>query len=77
MKIRQHTELEVYKKAFDAAMLIFESVEKVSEGGNVFTYRPDAAFFKIRVCEFSRSLAEAPLQGGFHCEVIRRRERSR
>jgi four helix bundle protein len=24
MKIREHTELEVYKKAFDAAMLIFE-----------------------------------------------------
>ena len=24
MKIQQHTELEVYKKAFDAAMLIFE-----------------------------------------------------
>jgi four helix bundle protein len=24
MKIRQHTDLEVYKKAFDAAMLIFE-----------------------------------------------------
>jgi hypothetical protein len=24
MKIQQHTELEVYKKAFDAAMLLFE-----------------------------------------------------
>src|SRR5215510_14673503 len=24
MKIQQHTELEVYKKAFDAAMLIFQ-----------------------------------------------------
>jgi four helix bundle protein len=24
MKIREHTDLEVYKKAFDAAMLIFE-----------------------------------------------------
>ena len=28
MKIRQHTELEVYKKAFDAAMLIFEVSKK-------------------------------------------------
>jgi four helix bundle protein len=28
MKIQQHTELEVYKKAFDAAMLIFELSKK-------------------------------------------------
>jgi four helix bundle protein len=28
MKIREHTELEVYKKAFDAAMLIFEMSKK-------------------------------------------------
>jgi hypothetical protein len=28
MKIREHTELEVYKKGFDAAMLIFESSRK-------------------------------------------------
>jgi four helix bundle protein len=28
MKIRQHTELEVYKKAFDAAMLLFEGSKK-------------------------------------------------
>jgi four helix bundle protein len=28
MKIREHTELEVYKKGFDAAMLIFEMSKK-------------------------------------------------
>ena len=28
MKIREHTELDVYKKAFDAAMLIFELSKK-------------------------------------------------
>ena len=28
MKIREHTDLEVYKKAFDAAMLIFEITKK-------------------------------------------------
>jgi four helix bundle protein len=28
MKIREHTELEVYKKAFNAAMLIFEMTKK-------------------------------------------------
>jgi four helix bundle protein len=28
MKIRHHTELEVYKKAFDAAMLLFEGSKK-------------------------------------------------
>jgi four helix bundle protein len=28
MKIQQHTDLEVYKKAFDAAMLIFELSKK-------------------------------------------------
>src|SRR6185295_5052883 len=28
MKIQQHTDLEVYKKAFDAAMLIFEMSKK-------------------------------------------------
>jgi four helix bundle protein len=28
MKIREHTELEVYKKAFDAAMFIFEMSKK-------------------------------------------------
>lgn len=28
MKIQQHTELEVYKKGFDAAMLIFELSKK-------------------------------------------------
>jgi four helix bundle protein len=28
MKIREHTELDVYKKAFDAAMLIFELTKK-------------------------------------------------
>ena len=28
MKIQQHTELEVYKKAFDTAMLIFEASKK-------------------------------------------------
>jgi four helix bundle protein len=28
MKIQQHTELDVYKKAFDAAMLIFEMSKK-------------------------------------------------
>ena len=28
MKIREHTELEVYKKTFDAAMLIFEMTKK-------------------------------------------------
>ncbi len=28
MTIEQHTELEVYKKAFDAAMLIFEGSKK-------------------------------------------------
>jgi 23S rRNA-intervening sequence protein len=28
MKIQRHTELEVYKKAFDAAMLIFEGSKK-------------------------------------------------
>ena len=28
MKIQQHTELEVYKKAFDAAMLIFQLSKK-------------------------------------------------
>jgi hypothetical protein len=27
MKIQQHTELEVYRKSLDAAMLIFESVK--------------------------------------------------
>ena len=28
MKIQQHTDLEVYKKAFDAAMLIFQASKK-------------------------------------------------
>ena len=28
MKIQQHTDLEVYKKGFDAAMLIFETSKK-------------------------------------------------
>ena len=28
MRIGQHTELDVYKKAFDAAMLIFERSKK-------------------------------------------------
>jgi hypothetical protein len=28
MKIREHTELEVYKKAFSAAMLIFETTKR-------------------------------------------------
>ena len=28
MKIQQHTELEVYKKAFDTAMLIFEASKR-------------------------------------------------
>jgi four helix bundle protein len=28
MKIQQHTDLEVYKKAFDAAMLIFAATKK-------------------------------------------------
>jgi four helix bundle protein len=28
MRIQEHTELEVYKKAFDAAMLIFETTKK-------------------------------------------------
>ena len=28
MKIQQHTELQVYKKAFDAAMMIFEDSKK-------------------------------------------------
>jgi four helix bundle protein len=28
MKIQQHTDLEVYKKAFDAAMAIFEATKK-------------------------------------------------
>ena len=28
MKIQEHTDLEVYKKAFDAAMLIFELSKK-------------------------------------------------
>jgi four helix bundle protein len=28
MKIREHTDLEVYRKAFDAAMLIFELSKK-------------------------------------------------
>ena len=31
MKIQEHTDLEVYKKAFDAAMLIFRVVEEVSK----------------------------------------------
>ena len=30
MKIQEHTDLEVYKKAFDAAMLIFRGIEEVS-----------------------------------------------
>jgi four helix bundle protein len=29
MKIREHTDLEVYRKAFDAAMLIFELSKKL------------------------------------------------
>jgi hypothetical protein len=28
MKIQEHTDLEVYKKAFDAAMMIFELTKK-------------------------------------------------
>lgn len=31
MKIREHTEMEVYKKAFGAAMLIFEFAKKFSK----------------------------------------------
>ena len=30
MKIQQHTDLDVYKKAFDAAMLIFEATRRSS-----------------------------------------------
>jgi hypothetical protein len=30
MKIQQHTELEVYKKAFDAAMFTFELTKRFS-----------------------------------------------
>ena len=31
IKIHQHTDLDVYKKAFDAAMLIFEATKKFPE----------------------------------------------
>ena len=31
MKIQQHTELEVYKKAFDVAMLLFEASKEFSK----------------------------------------------
>jgi hypothetical protein len=35
MKIRQHTELEVYKKAFDAAMLLFVSMIRKPESWTI------------------------------------------
>lgn len=38
MKIQRHTDLEVYKKAFDAAMLIFEASKKFPREENLFTY---------------------------------------
>ena len=38
MKIQQHTDLEVYKKAFDAAMLIFRASKKFPEGRNVLAH---------------------------------------
>lgn len=59
MRIQEHTELEVYKKAFDAAMRIFELT--VSERGDLLAHGSDTAFFSIYLCQFGRSMAQAPI----------------
>jgi four helix bundle protein len=56
MKIREHTDLEVYKKAFDAAMLIFHA-SKVS---------------KLSDAESEASETQVWLQFATSCEYIER-----
>ena len=76
MKIREHTELEVYKKAFDAAMSIFELTKKFPKEETYSLTDQIRAVFSIDLCQFGRSMAQAPLQSGFYLQAFRRRRRA-
>jgi hypothetical protein len=76
MKIQRHTDLEVYKKAFDTAMGDLRGVEDIPKRGNLFAHRSDPTVFSVGLCQFGGGLAEASLQGGVYFETIRRGKRS-
>ena len=76
MRIQQHTELEVYKKAFDAAMLIFKESKRFPKE-ETYSLTDQIRRSSRSVCA---NLAEAwpkrRYKGAFISKVIRCRKRS-
>jgi hypothetical protein len=75
MEIRRHTDLQVYKKAFDAAMLIFAASKKFPKE-ETYSLTDQIRRSSRGLCQPGGSLAEAPLYGGIYFETIRRGKRS-
>lgn len=68
---RTHRDLDVYQKAFDAAMQIFEISPLVSTRKNLRTHRPDSTLVQGRLCQSCRGLAQTTLQETFHQQDFR------
>jgi hypothetical protein len=60
-KVQTHRDSEVYGKAFDAAMTIFQMSKTFPQGGKVFLDGPDSALVAIGLREPRGSVEEAPL----------------
>ena len=57
MKITRHQELDEYKKAFETAMLVFESNKSFSKRGDLFSNRSNSTFVALGLLKSRRSLA--------------------
>lgn len=71
MRISQHTELEVYQKAFTAAMEIFRESQLFPKEERYSLTDQVRRSSKIRLCKHHRSLEKAEVSGSICCEAIR------
>ena len=69
--IRKHTDLEVYQRAFDAAMRIRELSRNFPREERYSLTDPGAAIFPIRLRERRRRLAQAPLRRRVYQQALR------
>ena len=62
-RIKSVRDLVVYKKAFDAAMTIFEISKDFPERGKIFFDRSNPSILEVGLHQPFRSLAQAKIQG--------------
>ena len=58
-KIENHTDLQVYQKAFEAAMKIFVLSKSFPPRGDILAHRSGSSLVTVSVLEFSGRMAQA------------------